>query len=388
MSEDVLHNIDFKHITKAMQESIILVRDISYSSYLMLDPKLKSYILIENIVQNLPELIEHNGQVRALCTSRQNNKFNIEKINLINIEISKIEEVLFKIKFLTTQFYTQKKSEMNISYQDMINAQIHLLDFTKNNTLKQKSIIESPVDIYKYHTENINLIISFYYMNFQELKKLLEQRVDTKTKLSNWILITAIFSLIFIIYMNLIFFNKNKKIIETVQELSITDGMTKLYNRRHFDNIFEKQQKIQQREKENLIFIMMDIDHFKQYNDIYGHQAGDDTLIAVAKSLTNNLQRPHDMVFRLGGEEFGVLCSNIPKDKAEKFANKLRINIQNLNIEHKGNSASEFVTISMGLIIIEPHIKYDIKEIYACTDKALYNAKENGRNQVAIFDLK
>ena len=131
---------------------------------------------------------------------------------------------------------------------------------------------------------------------------------------------------------------------------------------------------------------MMDVDHFKQYNDTYGHQAGDKTLIAVASSLKNTLNRPDDMAFRLGGEEFGVLCSKMDEDESIKFGNKLRTNIQNLKIPHCNSSACEFVTISVGLIIIKPDSQNKMSEIYKNADEALYNAKQNGRNIVAVYD--
>ncbi len=163
--------------------------------------------------------------------------------------------------------------------------------------------------------------------------------------------------------------------------------MTMLFNRRYFDMIFDKQIKIQQRAKKNLIFIMMDIDHFKQYNDTYGHQAGDDTLIAVATSLKNISKRPDDLVFRLGGEEFGILCNGMDEKEAYKFAEKSRENIQNLEIKHKKNSASDFITISIGLVVIEPAFKCEMNSIYKYADEALYESKQNGRNQVSIYAI-
>jgi len=96
----------------------------------------------------------------------------------------------------------------------------------------------------------------------------------------------------------------DKKLIE---EISITDGLTSLYNRRHFDNVFEQQIKQSKRDKNLLAFLIIDIDHFKQYNDTYGHQEGDKTLQLVAKALSETLKRPNDYTFRLGGEEFGLL---------------------------------------------------------------------------------
>ncbi len=178
----------------------------------------------------------------------------------------------------------------------------------------------------------------------------------------------------------------DKKIIEVI---SITDGLTSLHNRRHFDNIFIQQVEINKRAKDAfLVFVLMDIDHFKQYNDTYGHQEGDTTLKLVADALKDTLRRPDDYTFRLGGEEFGLLYHTKNRDDALEIANQARINIENIKIDHSGNSASKYVTISSGLYIIEADDKTTCEEIYKKADEALYIAKESGRNQVCLSNKR
>ncbi|NOQ31927.1 MAG: diguanylate cyclase [Helicobacteraceae bacterium] len=169
-----------------------------------------------------------------------------------------------------------------------------------------------------------------------------------------------------------------------IEEISNIDGLTSLYNRRFFDNIFQKQISIASRNKTLLAYVMMDIDHFKQYNDTYGHQAGDQTLKKVADLLKKTLNRAGDYTFRLGGEEFGMLYSVKDKDEAFSVADKTRVAIEELKIDHSGNSASKYVTMSMGLYIIELENLNNTDEIYKLTDELLYSAKEGGRNRVVI----
>ena len=173
----------------------------------------------------------------------------------------------------------------------------------------------------------------------------------------------------------------DKKLIE---EISITDGLTSLYNRRHFDNVFEQQIKQSKRDKNLLAFLIIDIDHFKQYNDAYGHQEGDKTLQRVAKVLKETLKRPNDYTFRLGGEEFGLLYQTKDKDGAIAIADKARASVENLKIEHSKNSASKYITISSGLYIVNNDDKNNISQIYKKADEALYKAKESGRNRVVL----
>ncbi len=168
-----------------------------------------------------------------------------------------------------------------------------------------------------------------------------------------------------------------------VEEISITDGLTALFNRRHFDTIFPQQVALAKRKKELLAFVLMDIDNFKQYNDIYGHQEGDSVLKLVAQSLRNTLKRPDDYIFRLGGEEFGLIYHTKDVAEALLIANQARQNIESLKIGHTGNSASRFMTISSGLYIIKQDDTASIDEIYKKADEALYVSKQKGKNQVS-----
>jgi len=167
-----------------------------------------------------------------------------------------------------------------------------------------------------------------------------------------------------------------------IEELSITDGLTGLYNRRHFDQVFKEHLATANRNDLNLVFVLMDIDHFKQYNDTYGHQEGDNTLKAVARVLKASTKRPDDFVFRLGGEEFGLLFYGNNKENILSFVDRIRENVEALGISHVGNSASSFVTISMGVHIISPERSKDPKTAYIAADEALYRAKEEGRNRI------
>jgi len=165
-----------------------------------------------------------------------------------------------------------------------------------------------------------------------------------------------------------------------VEKLSITDALTSLYNRRHFDNELKTSLSLSKRMKTKLVFGMIDIDHFKQYNDTYGHQEGDETLKAVAVDLKMFFKRDVDMVFRLGGEEFGVLFYVNEYADALDIGNKLIKSIEELQIEHESNSASSFVTISMGLFMYHNSNLASL-EVYKQTDELLYKAKQSGRNQ-------
>jgi len=173
----------------------------------------------------------------------------------------------------------------------------------------------------------------------------------------------------------------DKKIIE---KISITDGLTNIYNRRHFNELFPRIINSAKRKNELISFLMMDIDHFKQYNDTYGHQSGDNVLKKIAGSLKDTLHRSEDYCFRLGGEEFGIIFKVDSKEKALEFANSIRENIENLHILHSKNSASSYITMSIGIVCKNANDIKNVDEIYKQSDDLLYRAKEAGRNKVYI----
>ena len=167
-----------------------------------------------------------------------------------------------------------------------------------------------------------------------------------------------------------------------IEELSIHDELTKLYNRRHFNKLLHDEVNRAKRDTKLLSFMMIDVDFFKLYNDNYGHQEGDNVLHEIGKVLNSYCKRAGDFAFRLGGEEFGILYSELTKEESEVYANAIRKAVENLKIPHLKNETSKVVTISIGLLSIEPNQEITEDEIYKKADDLLYKAKESGRNKV------
>lgn len=175
-----------------------------------------------------------------------------------------------------------------------------------------------------------------------------------------------------------------------IEEVSITDELTSLYNRRYFNEIFPRE--LQRARRNNMIFafLMLDIDHFKKYNDTYGHQMGDEVLRKVGVVLKKNLKRSEDYAFRLGGEEFGIIMTIKHGEDARSLGGILVNDIELLHIPHQENSASPYVTISCGLTAMEmnKYVDMSLEEIYRRADSALYKAKESGRNKIVSYESR
>ncbi len=173
-----------------------------------------------------------------------------------------------------------------------------------------------------------------------------------------------------------------------IEYLSITDDLTLLYNRRYFNTRVEEELNRAKREKHHLSFLMLDVDYFKKYNDTYGHHAGDQALQAVAKVLRKYTKRPSDFAFRLGGEEFGVLCSFEDEKHSLELANFIRCAVEELRIEHKNSEASKYLTISIGVVSRSFDKLESSVHLYKDADESLYKAKEQGRNCIYLQRLE
>ncbi len=171
----------------------------------------------------------------------------------------------------------------------------------------------------------------------------------------------------------------NRKYLE---KISITDGLTSLFNRRYFNEIAPKIINSAKRDDKLICFALIDIDYFKKYNDTYGHQKGDKVIQEVARMLGEHTHRASDYCFRIGGEEFCIIFNAQNAKKAFNFMIKLKDNIENLKIEHKKSSASKYITISMGLYCEEAKQIEDLQSLYKKTDELLYKAKKQGKNKV------
>lgn len=179
-----------------------------------------------------------------------------------------------------------------------------------------------------------------------------------------------------------------KRLEEELKKLSYLDGLTGVANRRRLDEVLEFEWKRMMRESKPVSMIMSDIDYFKAYNDTYGHQKGDECLKKVATTLKIVVKRPADLVARYGGEEFVILLPGVDIKGAGLIAEKMRLKIEALGINHSGSQACNVVTMSFGVSSIVPTANTNSAELLETADYALYKAKKEGRNKVEIYGSK
>lgn len=173
-----------------------------------------------------------------------------------------------------------------------------------------------------------------------------------------------------------------------LKNLSYIDQLTQIPNRRYFDEIFEQQWNFAIENRGSLAVIYMDIDYFKRYNDMYGHEAGDQCLQEVARALQDTFKSYGGFVARLGGEEFVAVLDDINTDYLQTVCESCRRDIELLKIRHEGSLLCQQITISIGAALIMPDKTMKRRDLIHAADDALYKAKDNGRNQVYVTDEK
>jgi diguanylate cyclase (GGDEF)-like protein len=163
------------------------------------------------------------------------------------------------------------------------------------------------------------------------------------------------------------------------------DGMTQIANRREFQFRLEQEwQRVQDRQDGSISLLLIDLDHFKPYNDHYGHLAGDACLKRAASVFKSSVKRSNDLVARYGGEEFAVLVLDVSQKQALEIAERLRAALLEDAIEHRASPVNDFVTASIGVARIDYGASSSVGDLIKLADDGLYAAKGNGRNQVQV----
>lgn len=173
-----------------------------------------------------------------------------------------------------------------------------------------------------------------------------------------------------------------KKHRDLLENLSALDGLTNIPNRRRFDEIYAHEWNRSLRNKAPISLLFIDIDHFKNYNDAYGHLAGDDCLKAVARVLQSSLGRTADFLARFGGEEFIILLPETDQNGCRHLAEAIRRAVEKLGIEHKASPVAGHITVSIGAVTCSDITRCDSSTFLDHADRLLYQAKHEGRNQV------
>lgn len=392
-------NKKFSTVSKLVTLLIVVGISFNFIAFLTYDNMTKMKKSIDLIyfgsyvqVVKLKEVNEYIGREIPEAIVKYNNNFSSKSATIAILENSKVK-ILENWDYYKHTYKTEDEMTLLENTEEIIFASLSWIDelskyVKKGEKLSLKNMYEN-VEIIKNHIEKVvKHETDGAYLQKKEINDNYEHTIETMTLI---LVISFVFviTIAFFIIKNIN--NKENKLFRLAKELNlankelkdmtITDPLTTLFNRRYFNTIFDKEFKKAQRDKKPITFMMIDIDFFKKYNDTYGHLEGDENLKKVAQSLKDNLRRPNDYAFRLGGEEFGVLIYDYSVEKATTMAEILVSGVSSLNIEHKSSGVAPHVTISLGFISLVPSPGVDQEKFIQAADEALYQAKETGRNK-------
>jgi diguanylate cyclase (GGDEF)-like protein len=233
-----------------------------------------------------------------------------------------------------------------------------------------------------YHALGANLLMILAFIAGAEVWQLPNRELGLDTL---WIVVTNMFCAS-VAYMH----EKTNRLrfLEAVllREMVARDGLTGIQNRRMFDQHIQRAWQQAVRDSQRVAVVLVDIDCFKDYNDRYGHQAGDECLRAVAVSLTQCARRPMDFVARYGGEEFAVILYEANREYVAEVLTRIQRSIAELNIPHEASRVAGRLTVSIGAAYILPGSSRTPEGLIQLADEALYSAKEQGRNRVVLME--
>jgi len=314
-----------------------------------------------------------------------------------------IEDALLKINRVWSKYEAHFKRDEELQYVEYVASEILAINNYFYKLLQASSHgknmqLVSVNNLQKYitHIDSVIQKLIKYEVDIAkyERKQFLGQYETTTSKLS--IILTLIILAVLLISYQVfrsiqndqtkleVATRKLKKANKKLENVSYTDSLTSLHNRRYFNMVYERELKRAKRTHSYITFMMLDIDFFKQYNDTYGHIEGDFALKSVAKVLKDTLKRPSDFVFRLGGEEFGVVVTQTDESSSAKLARDICDAIKAREIKHESSSVHEYLTMSIGVVCCIADDALDENILISRADEMLYRAKETGRDRYII----
>jgi diguanylate cyclase (GGDEF)-like protein len=228
-----------------------------------------------------------------------------------------------------------------------------------------------------------HLIRGHQESEWENYERLLQSQAQSFNALALLLTLFFLFAGLFGIYA-IQFIEVRQRLLEEMKQVSTTDELTQIPNRRYFNEVFQREWNRMLRNQQSIALILCDIDFFKQYNDHYGHPAGDRCLHQVAQALASNLRRGSEFVARYGGEEFAIILCQVGPQEAIDSAERLQSYIHQLAIAHDCSQVSQTVTLSMGIAVGIPSRDLLPETVLKSADTALYQAKREGRNQTCL----
>lgn len=433
LSSDRLSNVDeqFKKYTQLTDELLVTMGLVADNSGLVLEPNIEAYYLMTLIVSETPAMVNTVQILRGISVVSDESIGPFHAPTLVSV-LRNQQSQLIKAQSKVLQ----ENPELRKSVAPVIDRILLEVANLTRAALDDKQQLTT-VQKFDQATVLVNSLFALYDLSSVELESLLSQRIERMKQVKIYALTGIAICLLIVLYLFTGFYRSlthdllalvkaSKQIgagqtdhridvegrdeLSTVakgfndmaialeqsqqevalayrklEELTKIDPLTGLPNRRSLDEVLAHEWQREMRSDSTLSVLMLDIDCFKQYNDIYGHAAGDECLRRVGQELSAIMKRGGDFVARYGGEEFIIISPDTRVEQASMLAETVRRSIEALFIRHEGSTVSDYVTVSIGVACMTPKkVAGDSKRLIERADKALYQAKNAGRNGYVV----
>ncbi len=375
----------FGEYSNLISDILRLMQLAADRSQLILDPELDTYYLIDILVKQIPYLAEAIGRLRGMgsgfLAKGSLSEQEAEQLQSFHSVIAARMETIRDEQVILAKVAPDLTRELELLPPQLDEIIATLCQQCRIMEGRQAGSRMVPRDFFLLATQAIGQLSPPYREAVFLLDSRLRQRQSRHIWKGSVIFLGSAIAILLMLYFNRSFYIRNLQLQKQLSELSITDPLTGLHNRRHLHAVFPTRLRHALRHGERLFLGFLDIDHFKRYNDIYGHTEGDRVLQQIASTMNRTLRRAEDYCFRIGGEEFCILFTEQDIKGAKAMADRLRRSLEQQRIPHEGNIPWGIVTMSLGLIEVPEEPDCDLAELMNRADQALYAAKNKGRNR-------
>ncbi len=374
----------FSQFSQCITDILQLIQLTADHAKLILDPNIETYYLIDILDKQIPYLAEAIGRVRGigsgLLAKKRTDHLERETLHDYQVAIQARIESIRNAQDVITQTTPQLKDSLHLLPDNLYQHLAPLIAVCSLITDNKEWPNMPPERFFHLATRAIGLLLEPYHTGILLLKERLKKRQADHLRKGAMMFFGTGIGILLMLYFNRSFYLYDQKNHQNMEKLSVTDQLTGLYNRRHLYSVFPKESRRSVRHNDALFLILLDVDHFKRYNDTYGHPKGDKVLEQIANAMTATMRRAGDYCFRIGGEEFCILFNANNTAMARERTEDVRQAIVDLQIVHTGNDPHGVITVSLGLTAIPADADCVLEHVMTKVDQALYRAKERGRN--------
>lgn len=375
--KEELSTSEFKELRKKIK-SVRKQIDLFKNHLRIHSKKYSNLIALNNYLHELENALKTINKSNSIHNSTKNFHDHI-------LAIAKNSHLTVNRDFISSILSNTIVNKYPIIFKLLYHEQLNKVQEKLASLYDIQHILNLPSDI------SIENLKKNYKNNSKQLEYIYNNKIKESSTYQNIITFLFVLSAMYILYTYVLYLKKQKELqiaYKDFEKYSIIDKLTQLYTRDYFDRTIARKLKSTHRGHHPLVFIVINVNNLKHFNQIYGYKKGNVILQVVAKILQNTLNRSEDYLFRLGDKEFGILMSNMPYEKAIEFANIIKEKIDKSDIEYIKNEQGQEqkLTVSLGIVYLNSGDQYEEIEVFNGAFQAIEATKDMSKSTISIYD--